>query len=131
MLQLLCCKILYAMILTMPFPPGPHRKGRYAPLRALTSRLGASRLLALRPSLLWETFLVRHQPGFASYAQLRQSLLHQQLLLQNSPAQTPGRLRKLLVVMKEVTKDPSQMLCHYSVYQQIFNKHSHGAGPHA
>jgi hypothetical protein len=51
--------------MTPAWAPGANRKGRYAPLRALTSRLGASRLLALRPRLLWETFMVRSAPRSA------------------------------------------------------------------
>lgn len=31
---------------------GDHRKGKYIPLRGLTSRLGASKLLALQPTLI-------------------------------------------------------------------------------
>jgi hypothetical protein len=31
---------------------GGHRKGKYAPLRALTSRLGARKLLQLQPGLI-------------------------------------------------------------------------------
>lgn len=34
---------------------GGHRKGKYIPLRALTSRMGASQLLALQPGLIRDT----------------------------------------------------------------------------
>ncbi|KAK9842206.1 hypothetical protein WJX81_000582 [Elliptochloris bilobata] len=47
---------------------GPQHKGRIAPLRALTSRLGASRLLMLRPKLLWETIRVHSQDALCTPA---------------------------------------------------------------
>lgn len=39
------------------FATGGHRKGKYTPLRALTSRLGASKLLQLQPSLIRDMVL--------------------------------------------------------------------------
>lgn len=42
-------------MLTMLHLAGGHRKGKYIPLRALTSRLGATRLLLLQPALIRNT----------------------------------------------------------------------------